>query len=222
MDSASVYTSCQNRLLDLAAELTADQIATPVPALPAWDVRQTYAHLAGISVDIGHKGLTPPADDETTARQVAERAEDDLPTICDEWRSATPALLEVLARQTRARYALPVLDVWHHENDLRGALGTTPQTEYADQIADFVLRGLARGWDEALPGVRVAATDTGQEWRLGGGDDLALRASAFELARAVTGRRSIAQITAMDWSGDPSAVAARLPTLPAPERDLEL
>ncbi|MCY9783981.1 maleylpyruvate isomerase family mycothiol-dependent enzyme [Nocardiopsis sp. EMB25] len=222
MDSASVYTSCQDRLFDLAAELTADQLATDVPALPAWDVRQTYAHLAGISVDVAYKGLTPPSDDEATARQVAERAEDDLPVICAEWRAATPALLKVLARETRARYALPALDVWHHENDLRGALGMAPQTDYADQLADFVLRGLGRGWDESLPGVRVVATDTGQEWRLGGGDDLELRASAFELARAATGRRSIAQITAMDWSGDPSAVAARLPTLPAPERDLDL
>ncbi|MFI6575949.1 maleylpyruvate isomerase family mycothiol-dependent enzyme [Nocardiopsis sp. NPDC050513] len=222
MDSVSVYTSCQNRLLDLAAELTADQLATPVPACPAWDVRQTYAHLAGISVDVAHRDLTPPSDDEATARQVAERADDDLPAICDEWRAATPALLTVVARQTGARYALPALDVWHHENDLRGALGMAPQTEYADQLADFVLRGLARAWDDALPGVRVVGADTGQEWRLGGGEELELRAGVFELARALTGRRSIAQITAMDWSGDPSAVAGRLPTLPAPDRDLDL
>jgi uncharacterized protein (TIGR03083 family) len=221
MDSASVYTRCQDRLLDLAAELTDEQLATPVPALPAWTVRQTYAHLAGVCADVV-RGLVPPSDETVTARQVAERADADLAAIRAEWLRETPALLEVLARQTRARYSLPALDVWHHENDVRGALGLGAQTQDADQLAHFVLGGLARTWDPELPGVRVLATDTGQEWRLGGRADLEWRADAFEIARAATGRRSTRQIAAMDWSGDPGAVAHRLPTLPAPEADLSV
>ncbi|WP_304455247.1 maleylpyruvate isomerase N-terminal domain-containing protein [Nocardiopsis sp. YSL2] len=221
MDSASVYTRCQARLLDLAAELTAERLATPVPALPDWTVLQTYAHLAGVCADVA-AGQVPPADDAATARQVAERADADLGAVCAEWRRETPALLEVFARETRARYRLPVLDVWHHENDVRGALGLGAQTRDADRLAHFVLGGLARGWDPGLPGVRVVAVDTGQEWRLGERDDLEWRAEAFELARAATGRRSLRQIAAMDWSGDPSAVAHRLPTLPAPEADLSV
>jgi uncharacterized protein (TIGR03083 family) len=221
MDSASVYTRCQDRLLDLAAELTDEQLATPVPALPAWTVRQTYAHLAGVCADVVG-GLVPPSDDTVTARQVAERADADLAAICAEWRRETPALLEVFARQTRARYSLPALDVWHHENDVRGALGLGAQTQDADQLAHFVLGGLARVWDPDLPGVRVLATDTGQEWLLGERADLEWRADAFELARAATGRRSTRQIAAMDWSGDPGAVAHRVPTLPAPEADLSV
>ncbi|RKS08364.1 uncharacterized protein (TIGR03083 family) [Nocardiopsis sp. Huas11] len=219
MDSASVYTRCQDRLLDLAAELTAEQLATPVPALPDWTVLQTYAHLAGVCADVVG-GLVPPSDDTTTARQVAERAGDDLDAVCAEWRSQAPALLEVFARETRARYRLPALDVWHHENDIRGALGLGAQTLDADQLAHFTVGGLARGWAPDVPGVRVVAVDTGQEWLLGERADLELRAEAFELARAVTGRRSVRQIAAMDWKGDPSAVAHRLPTLPAPEVDL--
>ncbi|KOX13390.1 maleylpyruvate isomerase N-terminal domain-containing protein [Nocardiopsis sp. NRRL B-16309] len=219
MDSASVYTRCQDRLLDLAAGLTPEQAATPVPALPAWNVLQAYAHMAGVCADVV-RGLVPPSDDTVTARQVAERADADLDAVCAEWRRETPALLEVFARETRARYRLPALDVWHHENDVRGALGLGAQTQDADQLAHFVLGGLARGWTPDLPGVRVLATDTGQEWRLGEGADLEWRGSAFEIARAVTGRRSARQIAAMDWSGDPGAVAHRLPTLPAPEADL--
>ncbi|WP_394329292.1 hypothetical protein [Nocardiopsis sp. CNR-923] len=184
------------------------------------NVRQTYAHLAGVAVDVGARGLVPPSEDEDTVRQVAERAEADLPAICEEWRAATPALLEVFATQTRTRFTLPAFDVWHHENDLRGALGLGAQTECADQVAGLILGFHARGWDAALPGVRVLATDTGQEWRLGADPDLELRASAFELARAVSGRRTVAQISALDWTGDPSAVAGRLPTLPIPAAGL--
>ena len=44
-----------------------------------------------------------------------------------------------------------------------------------------------------LPSVRVRATDTGHEWSLGEGADLTLEATAYELARAVTGRRSLAR-----------------------------
>ncbi|MEV2275469.1 maleylpyruvate isomerase N-terminal domain-containing protein [Nocardiopsis sp. NPDC049922] len=222
MDSTSVYTACQNRLLDLAAGLTADRIAAPVPALPAWNVLQTYAHLAGVCVDVGTRGLVPPSGDEATARQVAERAAADLPAICDEWRAATPALLEVFAAQARSRFKLPALDVWHHENDLRGALGMEPQTEDAGQVAGLILGFHTRDWDASLPGVRVLAADTGQEWLLGAEPDLELRATAFELARSVSGRRTLAQIAALDWTGDPSAVAGRLPTLPIPEADLSV
>ena len=219
MDSASVYTRCQDRLLDLASELTPEQLATPVPALPGWTVLQTYAHLAGVCADVVG-GLAPPSDDAVTARQVAERAGADLDALVAEWRRETPALLEVFARETRARYRLPALDVWHHENDVRGALGLAAQTQDADQLAHFTVGGLARGWDADLPGVRVVATDSGREWRLGERADLEWRADTFEIARAVTGRRSTEQIAAMDWSADPGPVVERLPTLPPPRADL--
>lgn len=221
MDSARIYEDCQNRLLDLAATLDEKQLATTVPACPDWTVQQTYAHLAGLCVDVSAGQLVPPLSDDVTAQQVAARADLDIHQVCDEWRRNTPALLEVMTTQKRVRYSLPALDVWHHENDIRDALGMPAQTRDADQLAAFPLGGQARAWSADLPSVHVVATDTGQEWTLGEGADLVLRATAYELARAVTGRRSLAQITAMDWSGDPSAVVGHLPTLPAPKSDLE-
>lgn len=221
MDSARIYETCQNRLLELAATLDGDQLGTVVPACPDWTVQEVYAHLTGLSVDVVEGNVTPPASDEVTARQVAARADHDLGSIRAEWTRTGPALVEVMRTQTRRRYSLPALDVWHHENDLRGALGLAAQTEDADQLADFPLGGLAKGWPDGMPPLRVVATDTGQEWNLGQGGELTLRGTAFELARAVTGRRSVAQILAMDWTGgDPAPVAPFLPTLPAPEADL--
>lgn len=221
MDSARIYENCQGRLLELAATLDQDQLGTVVPACPDWTVQEVYAHLTGLSVDVVKGEVTPPATDEVTARQVAARADHDLESIRAEWARTGPALVEVLRTQTRRRYSLPALDVWHHENDIRGALGLSAQTEDADQLADFPLGGLAKGWPADAPAVRVVATDTGQEWNLGEGAALTLSGTAFELARAVTGRRSVNQILAMDWTGgDPAPVAPFLPTLPAPEADL--
>lgn len=207
-------------MLGLADELTVEQLATPVPALPAWTVQQTYAHLAGICADVAAERITPPADDAVTARQVAERAHLGITAICAAWREDTPALLEIFTTRTRARYFLPALDLWHHENDVRGALGLEAQTQDADALASFVLGGTSRAWPPELTGVRVVATDTGQEWTLGDKASLEWRATAFELARAVTGRRSTDQLRAMEWSGDPSAVVGHLSQLPVPAADL--
>ncbi len=221
MDSARIYQNCQNRLLELAVGLDADQLGVVVPACPAWSVQQVYAHLAGLSEDVVNGDITPPAGDDVTARQVADRASLDIGGVTAQWRDSAPALLELMATSERRRYALPALDVWHHENDIRGALGLDAQTEDADQLADFPLGGLAKGWPEGMPPVRVVATDTGQEWELGENAGLTLSGTAFELARAVTGRRSVDQILAMDWTGgDPARVAPFLPTLPAPGADL--
>ncbi|MFE1100536.1 maleylpyruvate isomerase family mycothiol-dependent enzyme [Nocardiopsis alba] len=222
MDTLRIYRNGQERLAALAATLDESARTTLVPACPAWDVRQTYAHMAGLCVEVVQGLVTPPTRDEETARQVADRAGMSLDEIAAEWTENTPALLELVGSQSRRRYALPALDVWHHENDIRGALGMGPRTEDADQLADFVLGGLALAWSSDLPSVRVRATDTDRTWSLGEGADLTLEATAYELARAVTGRRSLAQIGAMDWSGDPSAVVGRLPSLPAPEIDLEV
>ncbi|WP_067603271.1 maleylpyruvate isomerase family mycothiol-dependent enzyme [Nocardiopsis listeri] len=225
MDSALIYQQAQDRLVALAAGLDEASLATVVPACPAWDVRQTYAHMAGLCVEVVQGLVAPPASDEVTARQVADRADKRIDELTAEWVEGAPALLELMRTRTRLRYSLPALDTWHHENDIRGALGMQPQTEGADQLAAFVLGGLARGWPADRPSVHVKAADTGQEWRLGEGDaekgaDLGLSASAFELARAITGRRSLAQIRALDWDGDPAGVAHLLPALPAPEGDL--
>ena len=220
MDSARIYQQTQERLVALSATFDEARLSTVVPACPAWDVRQTYAHMVGLCVEVVQGVVTPPASDEVTARQVADRAGWDIDAINAEWSQGAPALIELMRKSTRRRYSLPALDAWHHENDIRGALVMEAQTQDADRLADFVLGGLSRGWPAELPSVHVVATDTGQTWHLGEGSDLELSASAFELARAVTGRRSIAQVLAMEWVGDPTEVAPLLPTLPAPERDL--
>ncbi|CAL9614187.1 hypothetical protein SUDANB121_05717 [Nocardiopsis dassonvillei] len=215
MDSVRIYSEVQERLLALAAELDDAALGTAVPACPDWTVQQTYAHLAGLCAEVVAGTFTPPASDEATARQVAERADRGIGELCDEWRAATPALLELLGTETRLRYRLPVVDAWTHENDIRGALGLEPATGHADTLLDFSLTGLGRAWPGHAPGLTVTATDAGRSWTLGPGGTLHWRGTAFELYRALMGRRTPGQIAAMDWTGDPAPILPALSLLPA-------
>ncbi|MDT0329394.1 maleylpyruvate isomerase family mycothiol-dependent enzyme [Nocardiopsis lambiniae] len=220
MDSVLIYSEVQGRLLALADELDAAALDTTVPACPAWTVRQTYAHLAGLCVDVAAGTFTPPATDEVTARQVAEREGRDIAALCDEWRAATPALLDLLGTETRLRYRLPAVDVWTHENDIHGALGMAPATGHADALLDFALTGLGRAWAGRTPGLTVTATDVDRSWTMGEGDGPHWRGTAFELYRALMGRRTPGQIAAMDWTGDPAPILGDLSLLPAAEEPL--
>jgi hypothetical protein len=84
-----------------------------------------------------------------------------------------------------------VIDVTSHEHDVRGAVGRpghrdAPAVAYA---LESVVETLAAWWPAGLPAVRLAG-DSGA-WTLGAGAPAAsLRASDFELLRAVMGRRS--------------------------------
>ena len=215
MDSVRIYSEVQERLIALADSLDTAALDTTVPACPDWTVHQTYAHLAGLCADVAAGTVTPPASDEVTARQVAKRADHSIARICDEWRAGTPALLDLLGTRNRMRYRLPVVDAWTHENDIHGALGLEPVTEHADTLLDFALTGLGRAWSEQAPGLTVTATDADLSWNLGAGGGLHWRGTAFELYRALMGRRTPGQIVAMDWTGDPAPILSSLSLLPA-------
>ncbi|MFD6099377.1 maleylpyruvate isomerase family mycothiol-dependent enzyme [Nocardiopsis flavescens] len=222
MDSARIYSEAQERLLALAEGLGPAALDTTVPACPDWTVHRTYAHLAGLCADVVAGTVTPPASDEVTARQVAEREGRGIAEVCDEWRAAAPALLDLLRTQTRLRYRLPAVDVWTHDNDIRGALGLEPVTEHADTLLDFALSGLARAWPEQATGPVVTATDTGRSWTLGAQGGPHWRSTSFELYRALMGRRTADQIAAMDWTGDPGPYLTGLSLLPAAREPLSV
>jgi hypothetical protein len=68
--------------------------------------------------------------------------------------------------------------------------------------------------------LRVTVEDA--EFRSGpdGGDEINLRTTRFEALRWRTGRRSRAQLAAMDWSTDPSQVLDHLYMFGPAEADL--
>ncbi|GAA3744445.1 hypothetical protein HDA32_002811 [Spinactinospora alkalitolerans] len=221
MDTARVYARSQARLLDLAARMSSSQERTPVPALPGWTVRDTYAHLAGVCADTVAGTADPDIGAEWTAGHIEQRRHLDLAAVCERWGADGPAVAGMLRAAPGFPLVRAALDVWHHEHDIRGALGLPGGREDAAEVADVLARGRARGWEPDAPAVVLVATDAGARWSLGEGERaLVLRATAFELARMLIGRRSRAQVLAMDWSGPAGAVADRMNSFPMPTADL--
>lgn len=223
MDGAECYRTVRDRMIELAAELTDEQARTPVPALPAWTVRDTYAHLAGVCVEALDGTLTGTATDEDTARQLRARTGRSLAELCDEWSEAGSLIQERLAGPKGYRYDLLVQDAWNHEQDVLGALGLEqrrgcPTTR---TTAGILVSRYERGWAKhgLSPAVRLKTAS--DEWVIGVGEPVAeLRTDDFELARILIGRRTLEEIRAEDWSGDPSEVVDLLHVFKVPEASL--
>jgi uncharacterized protein (TIGR03083 family) len=219
LDAADVYRWHRERLLRLAPELTDEQLDTTVPACPAWTVRELYAHLAAGSTEVLSGALTEMPTPEHTQRQVDERSDHSLSEVCDEWETNGPKMDELLR-------AVPIkeaaLDAWSHYNDIRGALGLPRDGDEA--VLSFALGVLASGrrrrWPElGLPTLRVVGSQ--REWLFGDGEPAAtVAADDYELARLFIGRRSPAQLRAIDWQGDPTPFVGHLSVFPVPEDDL--
>ena len=98
-------------------------------------------------------------------------------------------------------------DITSHEHDVRAALGRPGARDSAAvwYSSDRLLTNLRT----PVP-LRVTVEDA--EYRSGPDDgaEIRLRTTRFEALRWRTGRRSRAQLAAMDWSGDPAPVLDHL------------
>ncbi|HTJ70980.1 MAG TPA: maleylpyruvate isomerase family mycothiol-dependent enzyme [Actinospica sp.] len=222
MDLSECYRAVRTRMIDFAGELSPEQASKPVPALPLWTVKDTYAHLAGVCAEVLDGALTGFATDDDTARQVADRADRSLADLCEEWAERSPEMEELLAGQYGYRYNLMSFDAWNHEQDIFGGLGLPQVREDATTqvVAELLTDRFARGWRKAelSPAVHLVAPSV--DTVIGVGEPVAaLRTDDFELVRMLSGRRTLSEMAALDWTGDPAGVLDRLHlfTLPAKE-----
>ncbi|WP_034271918.1 maleylpyruvate isomerase family mycothiol-dependent enzyme [Actinospica robiniae] len=226
MDTAEAYCTVRARLIELAAQLTDEQAAAAVPALPAWTVRDTYAHLTGVCAEVASGVLRRRATDEDTARQVSEREDRTLAELTAEWDGLAPAIDALMSGPDGIRYGLMAADVWNHEQDIRGALGlpVTRQEAACSGVAAFIAGLLDYQWRKAslAPAVHFSTVEGGA-WQVGAGEPaVRLSSTDFELNRLLTGRRSRAQILALDWTGDVEPLIDRLHLFDLPLIDLDV
>jgi hypothetical protein len=221
MDAAKVYIDVHVRLAAMAAEFGAEA-ATPVPATPAWTLKDVYAHVTGVCADIVDGRARGIPDEATTQRQVDERAHLDLAHVCREWAGRVGAFERLVGGPNGSRYLPAVVDVWTHEQDMLAAVGrpllrSDPSTSF---VAATLAGAFQARWPTTgLPAVAIAGGSG--DWLLGAGRPAAtLRATDFEIARMLIGRRSRAQMLAMDWDADPAPFVDRLHAFGPPERDL--
>ncbi len=206
------YGGIRQRVNELMADVS-DRTGDTVPACPAWRVHDLVSHMAGVIDDVLGGRLEGAGSDPWTSTQVDARRNRPLPEIVGEWNDQAAQLEGMLESFGPAGHQL-VMDTVSHEHDLRGALGA-PGARDSDAVQigvnwlinAFQLSSGATGH----PGVRVCS-DGGGEWAPT--DDrpvvATLTASAFELLRAFSGRRSESEIRSLAWEGD---VDAALPSL---------
>lgn len=197
----ATYRRAQARLSSEARAFTPEQLATPVPCCPGWTVKDVLGHLVGIIDDAMAGRISGPPSDEVTAAEVAAYATVPVDEVLDRWDEQTPAFASLVAQIDMWPAAFDVLS---HELDILGALGDHRQRT-GDEVQNFARR--LGAWIDVGQPLRVE-TDT-QTF----GDpeaDLVLRCTDFEFVRVRLGRRSAAQVKAMDWSADIGDDALRL------------
>ena len=203
----NAYAGCRHRIRELAGSLSPEEEDALVPGCPEWTVHDVVAHVAGVVDDVMAGRLEGIATDPWTAAQVEARRGRPIRRMLQEWDAGAPGF-EALLDQVGDPGRQAVTDIATHEHDLRGALGA-PGARDSDAVH--------MGFGFVAPLVVSAAAGHGVALRVeaaggsvAGGPDatVVLRGTAFELLRAMTGRRSLEQVRALDWAGDPDPVLA--------------
>jgi uncharacterized protein (TIGR03083 family) len=220
VDGIAEWTRAQHRVIALVAGLSHEQAATTVPACPDWTVRDLLSHMVGLGADVVAGNEPDDHNEEWTAQQVAARRDRDVDALVAEWEELAEPLRAWMAEHgTR-----PLGDVTIHEQDLRGALGEPGGQDTPAMAAmreRFAGRFAAR-LDPALPPIALV----GREWSwcsAGEPADAAVevRASDFDLARALVTRRSAAQLRSWTVRGDVGPYLDAFAVLGSlPDRDL--
>jgi uncharacterized protein (TIGR03083 family) len=212
---ARIYQDTKERLTAMVSGLDDARLNTTVAACPAWSVRDVLAHLAATADDWARGRLTGPPTDEATAAQIVRFDGQHIPDIVAAWTDAG-ARLDQLAESRGVEP--PVGDIACHEHDLRAALGR-PGARDSDAVrytSDRLLAVLRT----PVP-LRVTVEDA--EYRTGPDEGVEIRlcTTRFEALRWRTGRRSRAQLAAMDWSDDPTRVLDHLYMFGPTDNDIE-
>jgi uncharacterized protein (TIGR03083 family) len=198
------YLAVRKRLTDIVAQTDGSEW---LPACPEWRVRDVVAHLAGLCEDWVCHRLEGYASEAWTAAQVARFSDCSLTEILDRWGAESRSFATLdddPMMGPPARWAFG--DAVTHEADVRGAIGAGPVPHDAVLLG---LKGLVGRWRHTLteagaPTLLLRATDA-RDWWLGVPDDpetIVVEVPAYEVFRALTGRRSQDQLRAWNWSGD--------------------
>jgi len=206
MTNAPVYDAAKQRITSL---VEGRDPQTPVAATPGWSVKDVVAHLAGGLRDFADRRFDGFETGEWGERQVRDRRDNSLADAFAEWDAnrelAAPLFDTPLG-------AVLIAEVVQHEHDLRGALDA-PGDRDGVAVRAALTKPLQqldqRMRENGVPALRIALEHGDRV--LGHGEPAGtLRTTSFELMRAIGGRRSVDQIKALDWGGDPDTWIAAL------------
>ena len=208
-DYAAAYRELRVRVTDLVRNTDPDALDATAPATPAWRVRDVVAHLAGVCDDVSNGNMDGVASDAWTDTQVAKRAGLTIDELLDDWEQHS-LKVEAVMNDLGPAIGQMLADAATHEQDIRGSLGVP-----GGRDSDATVIGV--DWGLTMLGARLAHQGRGTlrieheggTTEIGEGEPVtSLRASRYELGRAMTGRRSRAQLEALEWDGplDPDEI----------------
>jgi hypothetical protein len=228
IDCGALYERKRCELLALVASAGTGALDELVMATPAWTVRGVLAHVVGLAADLNAQRFPAPDDvDGTgwTAAQVTRRRNATLDDLASEWDREAARFeegLQLFGYELGSHY---VGDLFNHAQDVRATLHAGRDD---DRIAIGVSLDHYLGFlDGVLHEQSIGRLDLtfGTERRVvgegaPGASRASLDAAPFELLRAVSGRRSTAQLRALAWTGDAEAFLPFLSAYGIPETDL--
>ena len=209
------------RVCTLVERLDADALAATVPACPDWAVRDLLSHMVGLGADVLAGDEPDDHNSAWTQRQVEARRDRSAADLLAEWRG----LADPLMAWMREHGSRPLNDVVIHEQDLRGAVGVVGggDGDGLRIVRDRMAGRFAAGVGELPPVALVSGEWTWCSQGEVGDAVVVVEADAFDLARALTSRRTADQLRSWTRRGDVApyldafARLGPLPTAPLPE-----
>lgn len=194
-----LYRQSQGRILSLVNNTNAD---THVTACPGWTVRDTIAHLLGTLNDLIAGRIEDASSDDWSAGHIKRAKDRSLSDLAGEWHvraNTTPGVFQKLG-------AVLVADLVTHEFDIKHAIGNSQGRDLpvVRTVALFYLNALDTAWrEEGIHPLRILTENTALD--IGEGNpETSVEMSWWEIGRVVSGRRSVEQVEALRWSGDPA------------------
>ena len=199
-DLSEGYHTTRQRISELAADLSADDLTLPVPACPEWTVHDLLAHVVGIPEAIA-SGSFPSGDQQAWLDGLLkERRDVPVPELLDRWAACAAATSGVVD----GGGSLMLIDLVSHEHDLRGAVGQTGARGAPEvrAIVQLMLELFAPAISDA--GLGAFVVDSGEvRWasqfvRPG----CTIRVDPWEATRVLMSRRTADEIRALPITGD--------------------
>lgn len=218
-DYGAIWVQTRGRIIELLGSVSEVVADAPVRTAPGATVRDVVAHLVRTATAPPYDAaLTPTAPGE------ADRAQT-LAELLDKWKSASGEIDEVSYLNPTVA-GLYITDAAMCEHDLRTAVDRPAARD--DESVKVSLDELSGRFSDrvqaaGLPPLRV----TVEQWGTIVGEGHAMRcvvADRFEFVRAMSGRRSAAEIRRWNWGTDPAPylpvmAEAALPDHEIHERD---
>lgn len=217
---SDIYRRSREATSALYESLGAERLGVVVAETPAWTVRDVLGHLVGGAEDHltgNDEGAPGP---EWTAAHVARFSDRPVDELLGLWSEIGPRLETRIADDPRA-WTFVVHDVWTHEHDIRSAVGSTRRSDDVEAL-EFAAGAVWAFERKCMKAdLRVPTVVAGDHVPLvGSGRPVVRFADLHELGRTLFGRRSEAQVRALDWSGDPDPYVPLISFFPFPADDL--